>query len=787
MPTLPSILRAKRACLPRAKTLGLALLALGLLSTTAYAQRVGSVVVRVPVDAAALPSGTHTVDLGGVFVGESAHHEMTFVNQTAAETSITAVRVGHGSGLSFSADNCTGRTLAPRQSCTVRASATVSEVGVYLAGAQIVHSANAVPDVWHFRAMGLARMTGLGAAPRALDFGVVPVGATSAAQAVRLTNEGSEALEISSLFVQGRAAHWRVDARACLGTLAPGAHCDALVQLAPSVNGEASAHLHAHVAGEGFSALATLAGSGGAGAPRFAPTLVQWTNAAIGTDEPARRVSLTNAGNATLALGVLGEAGAALALDGDAAFRIQATDCPATLAPGAACTLDLTVRVPDAQPRTASLRLLSGATQIAHVELFAQGAATVGGAQPEGALSVWPSPLEIAAPAGQRRTRTFELYSVGAEPVRVTGYQLNSPAGATFEILNPENCIGVLPVGHACSLEVAFSSPTVGAWNTSLVVLNSSVEPEMVVPVRGEARLPGLEVSSHQLDFGSVRVGSFAYQSLALQNASSLPIALFQIFTSSWEFNAMHNCPAELPPGGQCVIDVSFYAGWEGHQLGQLVIEPEHGSGLVVALAGAGVMPAGPTLSTSSLDFGSVPIGTTSQPQVVVLLNEGSDELLLDGAWSSGGEFSASHDCPSALPAGQACHISVVFTPGVLGPAGDSRLSIWLRDGRAFHVQLQGSGNGPPSLQVDESTLNFGVLHEPGAVFSHFVWLRATGAGTSYGPITVTGSSFALEPWTGSWACQLGGGRLWEGSGCRVLVRFTKTRARMPIPFRGLG
>jgi hypothetical protein len=383
MPTFKPSFSSALACAARAarasaQALALALGALALLGSAAHAQRTGSVVIRVPIDPVALPSSTHAVNLGGVFVGESASYDMRFVNQTSAATTVSAVRAAHGAGLVFSADNCTGRTLLPNQSCTVRTTATVTEAGSFLAGAQVAHSANPVPDVWHFRATGLVRHASLRVSAPALDFGAVAVGTQSPPQVLRLTNDGTQPLGVAEVFAQGQALAWRVDASACLGQLLPGASCDVQVRLAPASAGPVSAHLHVQVSGESPAALAVLRGEGGLGLPSFAPASLQWTAQAPGVDAPAQRVVLTNRGSAALELGTLGAAGAALALEGDAAFRVQATDCPTTLAPGAARNLDLSVHLPDAQSRAGALVLRSGSAQIASVDLLAQGEQAAG-------------------------------------------------------------------------------------------------------------------------------------------------------------------------------------------------------------------------------------------------------------------------------------------------------------------------------------------------------------------------------------------------------------------------
>ncbi|MCC8998577.1 MAG: Ig-like domain-containing protein, partial [Candidatus Contendobacter sp.] len=79
----------------------------------------------------------------------------------------------------------------------------------------------------------------------------------------------------------------------------------------------------------------------------------------------------------------------------------------------------------------------------------------------------------------------------------------------------------------------------------------------------------------------------------------------------------------------------------------------------------AQTLPISPTLSPTQLDFGSVPVGTTSPPQTVTLSNNnraGIDVVSI----TAGGNFSATNNCPATLSA-SSCNINLVFSPGTIG------------------------------------------------------------------------------------------------------------------------
>jgi Abnormal spindle-like microcephaly-assoc'd, ASPM-SPD-2-Hydin len=74
-------------------------------------------------------------------------------------------------------------------------------------------------------------------------------------------------------------------------------------------------------------------------------------------------------------------------------------------------------------------------------------------------------------------------------------------------------------------------------------------------------------------------------------------------------------------------------------------------------------------LSTTLVDFGTVPINTTSAPQVVTLTNTGTVPLIINSIALGGAnpaQFAQTNNCPigvASLSAGSSCTITVTFNP----------------------------------------------------------------------------------------------------------------------------
>ena len=137
------------------------------------------------------------------------------------------------------------------------------------------------------------------------------------------------------------------------------------------------------------------------------------------------------------------------------------------------------------------------------------------------------------------------------------------------------------------------------------------------------------------------------------------------------------------------------------------------GAGLgVIVLAGAGVViPHGVdavdtdmTISSTSIDFGQVNVGSTGGPTSVTLTNTGGDPfgpINIFGGAPPTAEFNASQNCQgTTLPAGGSCTVNFTFSPGAPGSFNDtSSFTISetnsQNDGEDFSVSLAGVGVDP--------------------------------------------------------------------------------------------
>ena len=81
----------------------------------------------------------------------------------------------------------------------------------------------------------------------------------------------------------------------------------------------------------------------------------------------------------------------------------------------------------------------------------------------------------------------------------------------------------------------------------------------------------------------------------------------------------------------------------------------------------AQTLPPSPTLLPAQVNFGDIPIGTTSSPRTVTLTNNDLQIPMIVNSISTAGGFSATSNCPASLGPQSSCSINVTFSPTTIG------------------------------------------------------------------------------------------------------------------------
>lgn len=119
------------------------------------------------------------------------------------------------------------------------------------------------------------------------------------------------------------------------------------------------------------------------------------------------------------------------------------------------------------------------------------------------------------------------------------------------------------------------------------------------------------------------------------------------------------------------------------------------------------------SISTTTIDFGTVAVGVAAPPQSVTLTNTGGDPfgpINIFGGAPPTAEFNASQNCQAVtLPAGGSCTVNYTFTPSAGAPYNDtSSFTISetnsQSDGEDFSVSLTGAGTADTTTTATDAT-----------------------------------------------------------------------------------
>jgi 6-phosphogluconolactonase (cycloisomerase 2 family) len=252
----------------------------------------------------------------------SASKTVTLKNSGKATLNITSMTTSGG----FAATTCPS-TIAVGGSCQFTVTFTPDELGTISGAVTLVDNAATGTQVLGLTGSGIAPVTFSAAS---LTFPATPIGTTSAAKTVTLTNHFNTSLTMGAVSTSG---DYNVSSNGCTGSVAAGGTCTISVTFSPSTKGMIpgaltigdSASLQPQVVGLSGSGTGTVTNT-----VSFTPTKLAFTNQAVGTTSLGQTVTLKNTGTRALTVGTIMASGNYLEND---------TCAGQTINPKATCTI----------------------------------------------------------------------------------------------------------------------------------------------------------------------------------------------------------------------------------------------------------------------------------------------------------------------------------------------------------------------------------------------------------------------------------------------------------------
>jgi hypothetical protein len=405
----------------------------------------------------------------------------------------------------------------------------------------------------------------------------------------------------------------------------------------------------------------------------LSPASLVFASQNLGTTSTPQTVTLTNAGSQALSIS---------SITASAQFA-ETNDCGTSLPASESCRIDVTFT--PTLPGT-----LNGTLSVS------DGAA--GSPQVAGLTGTGTGPLVSLSPSSLNfgNVNVGSVSSSQIVTVSNTGNAALSissiTASSEFGVYN--HCPSTLSAGQNCIVSVAFSPTSTGTQTGLLSVADNAIGSPQTVSLMGVGTAPQVSLSPTSLTFATQLVNTVsAPQPVTLTNTGTATLTISSIVTGS-NFGQTNSCGGSVKAGGSCVIDVTFSPIGQGSHSGSVLIyDNAAGSPQSVSCTGMGTLVL---LVPTSVNFGTIKVGKTSSPKMVLLTNVGTTSMNITSTTIVGNnsaDFSQTNTCGKSVGAGATCTFTLYFTPQA---TGSRTASLSISDnggGSPQSVSLSGTGN----------------------------------------------------------------------------------------------
>src|SRR5262249_5619282 len=290
-----------------------------------------------------------------------------------------------------------------------------------------------------------------------------------------------------------------------------------------------------------------------------------------------------------------------------------------------------------------------------------------------------------------------------------------------------------LAAGESTTVGVMYQPKAHGTSTGTVTLADATSSTSTSFTVSGSSSSPGqLTVSPSSINFGSVAVGQTQSQSVSVSNSGGSDVTITQASVSGTGFSLNGlGLPVTLQPSTTAAFTVTFTPASGGSSngsillVGNVAVVSKKGKGRrgtrtvstdtvsttqTVAVSGSGISQGQLTVSPSTMNLGSVQVGST-QSQTPILPNATATTVTVNQATVSGTGFTVGGIAlPLPLAAGQAQSFSIGFAPTSAGTASGSLMIASDATNPSLNVSLTAVGVTPGSLTSNPSALSFSTV-----------------------------------------------------------------------------
>jgi Abnormal spindle-like microcephaly-assoc'd, ASPM-SPD-2-Hydin len=237
-----------------------------------------------------------------------------------------------------------------------------------------------------------------------------------------------------------------------------------------------------------------------------------------------------------------------------------------------------------------------------------------------------------------------------------------------------------------------------------------------------------------------------------MQNTGKSNLTISQATISGTGFSISGlNLPLTLVPSQSVSFTTTFSPQSSGSITGSLSLEystsgeRHHSHTVTLSLSGTGTTPGQLAANPSSLNFGSVQVGS-SQTQSETLTNSGASSLTISAASASGTGFTLSGmTLPVTLAAGQSTSFTVAFAPTASGAASGNVTITSNGSNPSLSIVLSGTGVAAGTLSANPTSLAFGSVQVGNNTNLSETVTNTGGSTVTIAQANITGAAFSIS------------------------------------------
>ncbi len=306
---------------------------------------------------------------------------------------------------------------------------------------------------------------------------------------------------------------------------------------------------------------------------------------------------------------------------------------------------------------------------------------------------------------GANQSLALDISNDGQAPLVISNINIDRESPFSISAVSV-----TIPAGQSERLQVRFGPLVSGAASTQLVIRSNDADrPSAQVALLGMGVQAELAIQPSALNFGSVRIGSYADTTVLLSNEGNATLDLRNAFFEDSSFRVLSQLPTMLSPGQRTLVRLRFVPLVARGISSNLIVAAGQGLERQVPVDGVGTA-ADISLSSATVDFGTVDL-MGSRKETIEISNSGNAELTVHNLYVTGSSFALDTEAPLVIPPGGIRSVELRFFPIEAG-VHSGRLTVEsdaLGRSARVDVDLLGAGGALSLRAVDPVAAGLGA------------------------------------------------------------------------------